>query len=163
MSQAPQTYQQWLECLLQLEKQPWNRDLLTLVRQGRYEGKPSESFLSRVSDSVSIMLSGCTRRFLRELDRALSDGEPDMAVLLAKRFRRNVAQCMFYRDLDFLSGEYIQTLDEGFENQLQAFWKDFLSQLNKSARDSMDPRMEDMALELRRISITEPGRSEAKV
>lgn len=163
MSQAPQTYQQWLECLQQLERQPWNRELLTLVRQGRYEGNPSETFLTRVSDSVSVMLSGCTRRFLRELDQALSDSEPDMAVLLAVRLRRNVEQCLFYRDLNFLSREYIQTLDEGFEGQLQAFWKDFLSQLNRSARDSMDPRFEDMVLELRRISITVPGRLETKV
>ena len=163
MSQAPQTYQQWLECLLQLEQQPWNRELLTLVRQGRYEGKPSESFLTRVSDSVSVMLSGCTRRFLRELDQALADGETDMAALLAVRLRRNATQCLFYRDLDFLRREYIQTLDEGFERQLKAFWKDFLSQLSRSARDSMDPGFEDMVQELRRISITVPGRLETKV
>lgn len=163
MSQGPQTYQQWLECLQQLEQQPWNRELLTQIRQGSYGANPSETFLTRISDSVSVMLSVCTRRFLRELDRALSDGEPDMAILLATRLRRNVAGCLFYRDLDFLSGAYVRTLDEGFENQLNAFWKDFLAQFNKSARDSMDPSMEDMALQLRRIRIITPGRSEAKI
>ena len=101
------------------------------------------------------------------IDRAVMQAALDVTVRrfpgLATRLRRNVAGCLFYRDLDFLSGAYVRTLDEGFENQLNAFWKDFLAQFNKSARDSMDPSMEDMALQLRRIRIITPGRSEAKI
>lgn len=156
MSQGPHTYQQWLDCLQQLEQHPFNRDLQQQVRMGTYDGKPTETFLSRVSASVSVMLSVCTRRFLHEMDQALADGEPDMAVVLASRFRRRIGQCLFYRDLGFFEEDYVRTLDDGFRNQLDAFWKDFLNQLQKSLKDSMDPRVEDMALELRRIKTLVP-------
>ena len=134
--------------------------MLAQVRGGTYPGTPSDLFLSRLSDTVSIMLSGCTRRFLQQLDQALMDGEPDMAVLLAKRLRKQLRDSMFYRDLPFLNQTYIQTLDAGFARQLQAFWQDFLKQLNKTARESMDPRIEEMAQDLRRIRLLESNELE---
>ena len=160
MSQYPYTYQQWMDCFQRLEVNPRDKEMLELVRGGTYPGKPSELFLSRLSDTVSIMLSGCTRRFLQQLDQSLADGEPDMAVLLAKRLRRQLRDSMFYRDLTFLSQTYVQKLDTGFAQQLQAFWQDFLKQLNKTARESMDPRIEEMAQDLRRIRILESNESE---
>ena len=160
MSQNPHTYQQWMDCFRCLEANPRDVAMLEQVRGGTYSGTPSELFLSRLSDTVSVMLSGCTRNFLQQLDQALADGEPDMAVLLAKRLRRQLRDSMFYRDLSFVSQTYIQTLDEGFACQLQAFWQDFLKKLNQSARESMDPRFEDMAQDLRRIRLVESNGSE---
>ncbi len=160
MNQHPHTYQQWMDCFHHLEANPRDSEMLNLVRNGTYPGTPSELFLSRLSDTVSVMLSGCTRKFLQQLDQTLADGEPDMAVLLAKRLRRQLRESMFYRDLPFLSQTYIQTLDGGFARQLQAFWQDFLKQLDKVARESMDPRMEELSHDLRRVRLMESNGSE---
>lgn len=160
MSRGPQTYQQWLDCFQQLEANPRNTEVLEQVRAGSYLGAPSEQFLSRLSATVSVMLSVCTRKFLKQLDQALVDGEPDMAVLLAKRLRKQLRDSLFYRELSFLSQNYIQTLDEGFARQLQSFWSDFIKHLKKVTKESMDPRIEDMAQDLCRICIWESNGSE---
>lgn len=156
---APETYQQWLACFQYLEEHPWDQPALDMVCRGCYSGKPSEAFLARLSDTVSVMLTKCCRRFLRELDQALADGEPDMAMLLAVRFRRKTRACLFYHSLLFLDAQYKQILDDGFHKQLQSFWESFLSQLRRTARDSMDVTVEDMALELSRLRIVSEGRS----
>ena len=149
----PETYQQWLETLNHLAEHPADRQALEAAARGLYPGRPTEAFLARLSDTASVMLTKNCRGFLRQLDRALEDNEPDMAPVLAVRFRRSVERCLFYRELAFLPEDYITTLDEGFAKQLQACWSDFLRQLRLNARDSADPRMEDVAVLLRRISI----------
>ena len=113
----------------------------------------SEIFLVRLSDTVGAMLSRCTQKFLHDLDAALSDGELDMAMLLAGRFQKNVRQCLIYRHMEFLEETYIKMLDEGFEKQLLSFWHHFMLQLDQSAKESGDPQLEDMALELRRVKM----------
>ena len=162
MITRPGTYQQWLDCLERLEQQPWDKEALALARQGTYTGTPSEAFLTRLSEAVSVMLSRCTQRFLRDLDRALADGDPDMASLLAVRFQAQLRNCFFYRELPFLKASYVRTLDQGFEAQLEAFWKDFLSKLKALEKETMDPQIEDMTMELRRIRIISV-QSEAKI
>ena len=147
------TYQQWIDHFQRLEEKPWEQDLLDSVANATYQGNPSDIFLTRLSDTVSKMLSRCMRWFLQEIDRLLSENEADMTAFVAKRFRNRVRGCFFYRDMDFLPARYVHTLDEGFEKQIDAFWKDFLRQLDHSARESMNPDVEEMAYELRRIKI----------
>lgn len=153
MRQAPETYQQWVDCFRALEDRPWDQETLELIRKGRYTGKASEIFLVRLSDTVGAMLSRCTQKFLHDLDAALSDGELDMAMPLAGRFQKNVRKCLIYRHMEFLEESYIKTLDEGFEKQLLSFWDHFMLQMNRSARENGDPQFEDMAQELRRVKM----------
>lgn len=153
-SVPPETYQQWLTCFQHLQEHPTDYRVLELLAQGKYIGKPAEAFLVRLSDVVSLVLTASCRRFLRQLDEALQDGETDMAMLLALRLKKNIRKCFFYRALPFLERNYIETLDRGFEGQLDSFWKSFLGQLKKTVRDSMDPRMEDVLMEMKRIKIT---------
>ena len=118
----PEAYQQWLECFEYLHQHPLDAQMLDTLSRGQYLGQPTESFLSRMSETVSFCISCYCRRFLRQLDLALADGEPDMAALLAGRLRRNIQQCFFSRCLGFLDPSYIQTLDQGFGEQLDFFW-----------------------------------------
>lgn len=147
------TYQQWIDCFRCLEEKPWEQSVLDSVANATYQGEPSDIFLVRLSDTVSKMLSVCMKWFLHEIDRLLSENEADMTTFVAKRFQKRIRGCFFYRDLRFLPESYVRTLDEGFENQIDAFWKDFLRQLELSARESMNPDVEEMAYELRRIKI----------
>ena len=55
--------------------------------------------------------------------------------------------------MEFLEETYIKMLDEGFEKQLLSFWHHFMLQLDQSAKESGDPQLEDMALELRRVKM----------
>ncbi len=149
----PETYQQWLACFAHLKEHPLDVQMLDVLTQGKYLGEPTEVFLSRLSEAVSVSITGFCRRFLRQFDTALADGEPDMAVLLASRLRRNIQKCFFYRSLPFLSASYIQTLDDGLGEQLEFFWKNFLQELHRSAKDSNSIVMEDLCYELKRVSI----------
>lgn len=149
----PETYQQWLACFEHLRQHPLDTQMLESLAQGRYLGQPTEGFLSRLSEAVSICITGFCRRFLRQFDLALADGEPDMAVLLASRLRRNIQKCFFYRTLPFLSPDYIQTLDDGLGEQLDFFWKNFLTELQRSAKDSNSVIMEDLCYEMKRVPI----------
>lgn len=154
MYSPPQTYQQWLSCFGHMEQHPHDMEMLAAMAQGRYMGQPAETFLARLSDTVSLMLTAHCRRFLRQLDEALADGEADTAVLLARRFRKKLEAYFFYRSLPFLAASYIQTLDNGFRLQLEAFWANFLLQLQKNCRESMSPQLEDAAYEMKRMKIT---------
>lgn len=151
--QPPKTYQQWLDCFGYLAEHPGDVRAVELVRDGSYPGKPSDAFLVRLSDTVGVLLSFFCQRFLRQLDQALEDSEPDLAPLLASRLRRDLHRCLFYRELPFLDGAYVQELDGGYTLQLQNFWRSFLTQLRRTARDSSDPRMEELMMELSRIKI----------
>jgi hypothetical protein len=149
----PETYQQWLACFEHLHLHPLDTQMLETLEKGRYLGQPTEVFLSRLSEAVSISITGFCRRFLRQFDIALADGEPDMAVLLATRLRRNIQKCFFYRALPFLGSAYIQTLDTGLREQLDFFWKNFLQELQRTARDTDSPIMEDLCYEMKRVTI----------
>lgn len=151
----PASYQQWLDCFQHLQQRPHDRQMLDTLALGTYIGQPAETFLARLSDCVSLVLTAHCRRFLRQLDDALAEGEPDMAMLLAARFRKSLQACFFYRSLSFLRSDYVRTLDEGFGAQLDSFWQNFLEQLQKSVKDSMDPRMEDIMYEMKRLKLTQ--------
>jgi len=153
----PVSYQQWLDCFQHLQQHPLDHQALEALAQGKYIGQPAETFLARLSDCVGMMLTARCRRFLRQLDESLAEGEPDMAALLASRLCRSIQACFFYRSLPFLAKSYIHTLDKGFGEQLDSFWKNFLEQLQTAARDSMDPRMEDIVFEMKRVNLNQKG------
>ena len=149
----PETYQQWIDCFQYLQKHPFDRLMLDTLAEGSYIGQPAETYLARLSDTVGAVLTSHCRRFLRQVDEVLADGEPDMAILLASRLRRSLRKCFFYRSLPFLPTDYIQTLDQGFQAQLEFFWKNFLEHLWRCARESMDASLEELDLEMKRVRI----------
>ncbi|MBQ9167947.1 MAG: hypothetical protein IJX67_06020 [Oscillospiraceae bacterium] len=153
IDRPPETYRQWLDCLQHLTEHPTDRRVLELIAGGTLGGPPSEQFIARVSDTVSTLLTHCCRDFLRRLDETLAEGDSDTVLTLAVRFRRNANACLFYRTLTFLPEPEVQMLEDGFTEQLQSFWNNFLRQVRITARDSMDPRTEDMAYELGRVKI----------
>lgn len=150
---APETYQQWLEFLQYLQEHPGSTTACSLVNQGILTGSVSEAFKVRLSETVSIMLSYHCTRFLKQLDTALEDGEPDMAALLAQRLRRSMQQCLIYRDMPFLEAEFVENLDAGYRKQLCEFWETVLKQLRLLIRENDSPVLEDLIRELRRIHI----------
>lgn len=147
----PETYQQWLAGFAYLQQHPLDHEMLDAFACGHYIGRPAEAFLVRLSDVVGIVITAHCRRFLRQMDEAFSDGEPDMVPLLASRLKRNLSKCFFFQTLSFLDPAYVQTLDDGFGRQLDSFWKNVLMELCRSARDSMDPRIEEVCFELKRM------------
>lgn len=149
----PRTYQQWLECFAHLREHPQDAQMLRTLARGTYPGEPGERFLERLSQAVGEALSACCKGFLRRVDLALEDGEPELAGLLARRLKTSIGRCFFYRELEFLPASYVRTLDAGFEEQMESFWRDFLRHLDKIARQTMAPELEDMVLELKRIKI----------
>lgn len=151
----PETYQQWLECFQHLQQHPRDHEMLGVVSQGQYLGKPAEAFLVRLSETVGLVITDHCQRFLRQIDLAFEAGEPDMVLLLAQRLRKNLQKCFFYRSLPFLDDSYVQTLDDGFNRQLVLFWSSFVDQLRKSARESMDPGMEELYHGVKRMKIVQ--------
>ena len=151
----PESYQQWLDCFRHVQQHPLDQQAPEAMARGRYIGQPAGTYLERLSDCVSLMLTARCRRFLRQLDESLAEGEPDVAMLLATRLRRSIQTCFFYRTLPFLPRSYIHTLDKGFGEQLDSFWSNFLEQLQRTARESTDPRMEDLVLEMKRVKLTQ--------
>lgn len=149
----PETYQQWLKCFEHLGGYTLDEKMLEAMAQGTFLGEPTESFLARLSDVVSLCLSAYCRRFLRMMDLILAEGEPDMAGILASRLKKDIQRCFFYRSLSFLEESFVQKLDQGFQVQVEQFWKNFLSELRKSARDSNSPVLEDLYYEMKRVTI----------
>ena len=150
---APESYQQWLELLQYLQEHPGDSAACSLVSQGAVAVSSSEAFKVRLSETVSIMLSYHCTRFLKQLDAALENGEPDMAPLLAQRFRRSIQRCLIYRDMPFLEPEFTEKLDTGYKAQLCGFWETVLKQLKVMIRENDNPVLEDLIRELRRIHI----------
>lgn len=151
--QIPATYQQWLACFQHMQEHPGDQGVHALMLRGSFPGQISETYKSRLSETVGAMLTYHCRWFLRETDQALANGEPDMVALLAVRFRRKVQKCLFYRDLPFLEDSFVKILDEGFCAQVRAFWKDFLFQLKATANESSHTELEDVLLEMSRVRI----------
>lgn len=149
----PETYQQWLSCFGHLQQHPLDQRMLEVLGQGRYIGKPAEGFMVRLSETVGAIITANCRHFLRQMDLMFADGEPDMVPILAARLKRNLSMCFFYRTLPFLDAAYVQSLDDGFRGQLEFFWSNVQTELRKSARDSMDPRVEEVWFEMKRMKI----------
>ena len=149
----PQTYRQWLDLMNHLQEHPLDTGALDALARGSYRGTPAPMFLQRLSQTVSLVLTRHTRRFLRQVDEAFADGEPDMVPVLAARLKQSVQKCLFYRHLDFLDTEYVRNLDRGYREQLESFWEKLLRELGKSARDTGSDELEDLVRELKRITI----------
>ena len=149
----PRSYSQWLDAFAYLQEHPLDVEMLDALIQGSYSGVPAPAFLERLSNTVSLLLTRHCRRFLRQMDEAFADGEPDYIPVLAARLRRNIDRCLFYRKLNFLELGFVRTLDQGFREQLDSFWNNLLRELGKSARESGSPELEDLVLELKRIHI----------
>lgn len=149
----PRSYRQWLDAFAYLQEHPLDTRMLDALIQGSYSGVPAPMFLERLSNTVSLLLTHHCRRFLRQMDEAFADGEPDIVPLLAARLRRNVSRCLFYRQVDFLELGYVRSLDQGYREQLDNFWHNLLRELGKSARESGSMDLEDLVLELKRIHI----------
>ena len=149
----PQTYRQWLDLMNHLQEHPLDTGALEVLARGSYLGNPAPAFLQRLSETVSLVLTRHTRRFLRQVDEALADGEPDMIPVLASRLKKSIQKCLFYRSLDFLDTEYVRSLDRGYREQLENFWNDLLRELTRSARETGSYELEDLVRELKRITI----------
>lgn len=150
ITESPKTYQQWTQQLLYLQEHPKDKSALQLISQGHFSEPVSENLKERISQTVSVLLGHRFRNFLRSVDQALSDGEPEMVCIYASRFRTEVDQCLFYHRLEFLDAPFVQTLDSGYFEQIRSFWSGFLRQLRRTARDSMNPDLEDLSRKLGR-------------
>lgn len=151
--ESPRTYQQWTESLIYLQENPKDKMVLHLMAQGAYTDLVPENLKVRISQTVSTLLTHRFRRFLKTVDQALSEGDPEMIQVYAVRFRAEVSQCLFYRQLPFLDAGFVRELDSGYTGQIQAFWSDFLRQLKCDARDAMNTELEDLTRELSRKAL----------
>lgn len=158
MSQPPETYSQWLEYLHSLRTHPENRQLLLLAADGKLRGPAPEQLAVQLSETVGILLTCCCRRFLRQTDQALAEGEAEMLPILAARFRRRLAECLLYRALPALGEARMAELEDGFARRIRSFWADYLRQLRRTACSSEEPALEDAALLLGRMDIWQERR-----
>lgn len=149
----PATYQQWMDALAYLKERPMDSDSLQLVSQGTLSGLCSPMMVSRISDTVSVLLTGQFRDLLHQVDLALGEGDIDHLRLTVIRFRGRVNKCLFYRRLDFLAPGDREQLESGFSRQIRDFWQDLLQQMARSARQSSSPLLEEGLYLLRKIKI----------
>lgn len=151
--EVPRTYQEWLECFSYLKLHPEDYAYLRRLRGGTLMCNPSilNMFLQRLDDTVGEILNHAISTFLSRVDEAFEESDFDAVEILAIRFWKRVSECFFFESVKCIPGEHKRQFREGYQEQLNMFWRHFLEMLAYESEQSDNQALDELAFQLRRI------------
>ena len=150
----PVTYQQWLDCLSLLRgTSPSGSGVCEAMARGSFSGSPvALAALERqIAESIQESLTRTSRRFIREVNSGLEFHDLSQLEYLFRRFRTEVRQLQFFRELDFLPEQYRATLSDSIVREVSAYWDRLLRTLRRQTLEYSDPDLEDAVYRISRI------------
>jgi hypothetical protein len=152
----PATYEDWLNCfdLLKLSSSVDNSVAMTIAN-GSFinKGYIATQFHQKLAETINEMLNKRITRFLKELNMLISFNELSDIVPLFVKLRNEVNNCLFFSEFRFLDIKVKGELEQSVKIQMEQFWADTLSFLQKQTMDYSNIELEDSLLLIRRIDL----------
>lgn len=150
----PVTYQQWLDCLSLLRGTlPSSSGVCEAMARGSFSGSPVAlaALEKQIAESIQESLNRTSRRFIREVNSCLEFHDLLQLEYLFRRFRTEVLQLQFFRELAFLPEQYRTTLSDSIVREVSAYWDRLLRTLRQQTLEYSDPDLEDAVYRIGRI------------
>jgi len=103
--------------------------------------------------TVNCVINNDFRRFSKELTLCLSYGEYYGIYIPFTALSKDLAACMFFLELDFMSVEFRSELRDSVKREVLAAWNRAVGQVEKMCAESCDVRFEDQLYMIRRIKL----------
>lgn len=149
----PTTYQEWLECFGYIKLHPEKNATLRSLRNGTIccEGRSLDLFLQRLDNLIQETLNRRISGFMNRVNELLEDSDLDGVEVQAIRFCNGMKDVFFFESLQGIPGNFCMQFSQGYEEQLEVFWKRFVNEFRFQAEQSTDSQMEDLAYRLARL------------
>ncbi|XCP84520.1 hypothetical protein ABXS75_15900 [Roseburia hominis] len=152
-SRIPGTYQEWLDLLKRMQKQPVFQEELLYLEQGKImaEAYLPDRFQTHVTETVDVMLRRSVKRYDRARKEALEAGEIDSIPFLCIRLKREMEHCYFYRHIRFLESEFVERLDQELSRQILLFWEHEAKEFRRLGEETLQGDVEELYYFLKRM------------
>lgn len=153
MLTIPVSYQEWMDCFQQMERQPVRKDDLLLLEQGKLPASEyiANQFQHRIVQTVDVMLKRYVKRFNHALKEAMEIGDFESIPFLCQRLRKEMEYCYFFRHILFLDDVFVKQLQEEVDTQSAMFWKHVLHEMERIQKESFHTGLEDSIYAIKRI------------
>ncbi|MCX6055115.1 MAG: hypothetical protein NTZ74_09425 [Chloroflexi bacterium] len=152
----PSSYEDWLYYFDFLKSCTSldNEVAMTIVR-GSFvnKGYIAVQFNQILAETINEMLNKRIARFLKDLNMHISLNELSDIVPLFVKFRNEIKKCMFFIELDFLDDKLKRDLEKSMRTQMEQFWNDTVTFLQKQTLEYSNSDLEDSLFQIRRLQL----------
>ena len=156
LSAPPTTYEDWLNCFDLLKSSTSvDKGVAMTIARGSFvnKGYIAVQFHQKLAETINEMLNKRIAWFLKDLNMLISFNElSDIAPLFVK-LRNEVKKCQFFIELDFLDASVKHDLEQSVRTQMEQFWSDTISFLQKQTMECSNVDLEDSLFLIRRIQL----------
>lgn len=153
MKKPPATYQEWINCLQKIAKEPVNKEDMLLIEYGKMPdgGYIPEKFQQRVIQAVDQMLKKYVKRFQDNLKEVMETGDYQSVSFLCRRLQREMEYCYFFQHMLFLEKTFVSNLQQEVDEQIYIFWGKVLCEMERIYKEAFYAGLEDVIYTLKRI------------
>lgn len=157
LSSPPQTYQEWMDCFVQMKQSNISDEHINLICKGTLQGNEQTSlrFQINIVNLLNDMLDARTTRFIKQMNVLLENNELFDLVELFRKFRKEIKHCLFFSRIDWLPSTFRQELFQSAEKQIRIFLKKITDHLEYQAFETSNLEMEDVLYQIKRIKFFE--------
>jgi hypothetical protein len=153
----PTTYDEWLSCFEFLKSSPSvDNSVVMTIAKGSFvinRGYIAVQFHQKLADTINEMLNKRIARFLKDLNMLISFNELSDIVPLFVRLRNEIEKCLFFTELEFLDKGIKQDLEQSIKTQMEKFWNDTVTFLQKQTLEFTNSDLEDSLFLISRIRL----------
>jgi hypothetical protein len=151
----PSTLQEWLDCFDYMKTNKIDQDFLDQIENGsfEYDEKIKEHFQGHLVDTVNFLLEKYAKRFSRELNYSLELNDFADTYTLFLIFKRDISNCLFFNNLEFLRDEVRQELHQDIKNKMTDYWQDVILFLHQQTAEVNNDDLEDAIYLIKRIKL----------
>lgn len=151
----PSNYQEWIDCLKQMQKSGRLPFDMSMLERGRMacDGGTLGRFETHLTETVNIMLNREIGRFIRNLNEVLEFGEFDSLPFLVRRFQGQIQSCLFFQNIGFLPVSFREELGTETRRQVMRVWEGLIQRLLQIQEETKDPELEDALYGIRRVKL----------
>lgn len=129
----PTTYAEWISLLEIGGSQPLSDELLDSLRHGVLNGSASSA--CQLMDRIVEFENAALRRRLSALERSLAmlpaGATADDTFMLIDRFSRDCDTLVFFREMQFLPAESVQSLCDAIANEVARVLGEFIRHIDR--------------------------------
>lgn len=155
ITQAPQTYNDWLDCFDVLQHKNVTKDELKLLGMGRCTAsRESVEFLEKqLIKTLNVMIKRYIKAFNKDLQMHMLYNEYDDLYRLFSGLAARFNGCLFFTGLGFLGTEFRRELRDSVVCEIRRFWDSMIASLYAQCIEHNDRSLEDVLYMMKRITL----------
>ncbi len=149
----PRTYGDWLKALDAFAASPGDERIISAMQKGTFEaGNDYLPLLQdRITKAVNTALNDAASRFASNINRALSEGEPDTLRFVFAALKKRIDQACFFVSLSFLPRAFRDELLTSVKTEMTSLRTKALRSLGALCEEDPSHALEDALLFARRV------------